>query len=145
MSKGTWLDDKLKKPFKKASQHSTVIDRLEVVCLTEGSIRQTLNLDGFIIVSTPQELAALDAKRSINMIKKLNLKVFGVVENMSGGIFGKGGASMMADELNLPVLSEISLLPEYSDNNDPAVLNNSQCEEEFSKLMSNLEEITSNL
>ena len=41
----------------------------------------------------------------------------------------KGGASMMADELNLPVLSEISLLPEYSDNNDPAVLNNSQCEQ----------------
>ena len=109
------------------------------------TVMQTLNLDGFIIVSTPQELAALDAKRSINMIKKLNLKVFGVVENMSGGIFGKGGASMMADELNLPVLSEISLLPEYSDNNDPAVLNNSQCEQEFSKLMSNLEEITSNL
>ena len=52
---------------------------------------------------------------------------------------------MMADELNLTVLSEISLLPEYSDNNDPAVLNNSQCEQEFSKLMSNLEEITSNL
>ena len=63
------------------------------------TVMQTLNLDGFIIVSTPQELAALDAKRSINMIKKLNLKVFGVVENMSGGIFGKGGASMMADEL----------------------------------------------
>ena len=54
------------------------------------TVMQTLNLDGFIVVSTPQELAALDAKRSINMIRKLNLKVFGVVENMTGGIFGKG-------------------------------------------------------
>ncbi|GIS30378.1 MAG: hypothetical protein Ct9H90mP2_07610 [Dehalococcoidia bacterium] len=55
------------------------------------------------------------------MIKKLNLKVFGVVENMSGGIFGKGGASMMADKLNLPVFLKYHYFPEYSDNNDPAV------------------------
>ena len=80
------------------------------------TVMQTLNLDVFIVVSTPQELAALDAKRSINMIKKLNLKVFGVVENMTGGIFGKGAASEMAEELQLPVLSEISLLSEYSDS-----------------------------
>ena len=90
-----------------------------------------------------EELAALDAKRSINMIKKLNLKVYGVVENMTGGIFGTGGAKDMADELGLPTLTEISLLPEYSDNNEPAIFTNSQCEEEFSKLVDNLEGITS--
>ena len=44
------------------------------------TVMQTLNLDGFVIVSTPQELAALDAKRSINMIRKMNLDVLGVVE-----------------------------------------------------------------
>lgn len=109
------------------------------------TVMQTLNLDGFIVVSTPQELAALDAKRSINMIKKLNLKVFGVVENMTGGIFGTGGAKIMADELGLPTLTEISLLSEYSDNNEPAILNNKQCEKEFSILMNNLEKITSNM
>ena len=109
------------------------------------TVMQTLNLDGFIVVSTPQELAALDAKRSINMIKKLNLKVFAVVENMTGGIFGTGGAKIMADELGLPTLTEISLLSEYSDNNEPAILNNKQCEKEFSILMNNLEKITSNM
>ena len=109
------------------------------------TVMQTLNLDGFIVVSTPQELAALDAKRSINMIKKLNLKVFGVVENMTGGILGTGGAKIMADELGLPTLTEISLLSEYSDNNEPAILNNKQCEKEFSILMNNLEKITSNM
>jgi len=109
------------------------------------TVMQTLNLDGFIVVSTPQELAALDAKRSINMIKKLNLKVFGVVENMTGGIFGSGGASEMAEELGLPVLSEISLLSEYSDSQEPPIFNNTQCEKEFSKLMENLDKITSKI
>ena len=52
------------------------------------TVMQTLQLDGFIIVTTPQDLAALDAKRSINMIRKLNLEVLGIIENMSGDIFG---------------------------------------------------------
>ncbi|MBK90194.1 MAG: ATP-binding protein [Chloroflexi bacterium] len=109
------------------------------------TVMQTLNIDGFIVVSTPQELAALDAKRSINMIKKLNLKVWGVVENMTGGIFGTGGAKDMADELGLPTLTEISLLADYSDNNEPAVFNNTQCEKEFSRLVDNIEDITSKI
>ena len=109
------------------------------------TVMQTLNLDGFIVVSTPQELAALDAKRSINMIKKLNLKVFGVVENMTGGIFGKGAAIEMAEELELPVLSEISLLSDYSDSFDPVVHSNDTSEKEFERLMKNLDSITSQL
>ena len=64
---------------------------------------------------------------------------------MTGGIFGTGGAKIMADELGLPTLTEISLLSEYSDNNEPAILNNKQCEKEFSILMNNLEKITSNM
>ena len=109
------------------------------------TVMQTLNLDGFIVVSTPQELAALDAKRSINMIKKLNLKVFCVVENMTGGIFGKGAAIEMAEELELPVLSEISLLSDYSDSFDPVVHTNDTSEKEFERLMKNLDSITSQL
>ncbi len=109
------------------------------------TVMQTLNLDGFIVVSTPQELAALDAKRSINMIKKLNLRVFGVVENMTGGIFGSGGASIMADELGLPVLSKISLLSDYSENTESPIFNNVKCEKEFTILTENLEKITSEL
>jgi ATP-binding protein involved in chromosome partitioning len=109
------------------------------------TVMQTLNLDGFIIVSTPQELAALDAKRSINMIKKLNLKVFGVVENMTGGIFGKGAAIEMAEELNLPVLSEISLLGDYSSSYEPTVINNPKSQEEFSLLAKNINGIITEL
>ena len=60
------------------------------------TVMQTLNLDGFIIVTTPQELAVLDAKRSINMIKKMNLNVYGIVENLSGGVFGSGGGQSLA-------------------------------------------------
>ena len=48
------------------------------------TVMQTLQLDGFVVVTTPQELAVLDARRSINMIRKLNLPVLGVVETMSG-------------------------------------------------------------
>jgi ATP-binding protein involved in chromosome partitioning len=65
------------------------------------TVMQTLNLDGFVVVSTPQELAALDAKRSINMVKKLNLEVLGIVENMSGSIFGSGAGEQLADGVQL--------------------------------------------
>ena len=109
------------------------------------TVMQTLNLDGFIVVSTPQELAALDAKRSINMIKKLNLKVFGVVENMTGGIFGKGAAIEMAEELNLPILSEISLLGDYSSSYEPTVLNNLTSQGEFNLLAKNVNGIIKEL
>ena len=54
------------------------------------TVMQTLKLDGFVVVTTPQDLATLDARRSANMIKKLNLRVLGIVENMSGDIFGMG-------------------------------------------------------
>ena len=48
------------------------------------TVMQTLPLEGFIMVTTPQDLALLDAKRSINMVRKLNVKVLGVVENYTG-------------------------------------------------------------
>ena len=109
------------------------------------TVMQTLDLDGFVVVTTPQELAKLDAIRSINMIKKLNLKVFGVVENMTGGIFGKGAAIEMAEELNLPILSEISLLGDYSSSYEPTVLNNPTSQEEFNLLAKNINGIITEL
>ena len=55
------------------------------------TVMQNLPMDGFVVVSTPQDLANLDAKRCINMIRKLHLNVLGVVENYTGDIFGHGG------------------------------------------------------
>ena len=68
------------------------------------TVMQTLTLDGFVVVATPQELARIDAKRSINMIKTLKVKVLGVVENYSGVIFGSGGGEEMAKEVGIPFL-----------------------------------------
>ena len=79
------------------------------------------------------------------MIKKLNLKVFGVVENMTGGIFGKGAAFVWAVVLDLPVLSDFSLLSVYSDSFVPVVHTNDTSEKEFERLMKNLDSITSQL
>ena len=60
------------------------------------TVMQTLPMDGFVVVSTPQHLASLAAKRCINMIRKLNLNVLGVVENYTGEIFGDGGGKNLA-------------------------------------------------
>ncbi len=95
------------------------------------TVMQTLNLDGFVIVSTPQELAALDAKRSINMIRKMNLDVLGVVENMSGGLFGEGAAEELAYEMGLPFLGAVTLRPDYLDALEPPALSNEDVAAEF--------------
>ncbi len=86
------------------------------------TVMQTLELDGFIVVTTPQELAKIDAKRSINMIRKLQVNVLGVVENFSGDIFGSGAGEELASELGLDFLGRLDLRPEYRDTSKPTVL-----------------------
>ena len=104
------------------------------------TVMQTLNPDGFVVVSTPQELAALDAKRSINMIRKMNLNVLGVVENMSGGLFGTGGAEEMARETGVPFLGKISLRAEYLDPKRPAVLESDEIADEYFRIAETVRE-----
>ena len=60
------------------------------------TVMQTLTVDGFLIVTTPQDLAKIDAKRSINMIRTMKVDLLGVVENFSGSIFGSGGGESLA-------------------------------------------------
>jgi ATP-binding protein involved in chromosome partitioning len=86
------------------------------------TVMQTLNLDGFVVVTTPQELAKLDAKRSINMIRKLNLDVLGVVENFTGDIFGRGAGEELAEETGVPFLGRFEMRPEYRNQEKPTVL-----------------------
>ena len=86
------------------------------------TVMQTLPMDGFIVVSTPQELAVVDARRCINMIRKLNLKVVGVVENYSGDIFGEGAGRQLADDIDAPFLGSMSLRGSYRDGSRPTVL-----------------------
>ena len=86
------------------------------------TVMQVLTMDGFVVVTTPQELAKIDAKRSINMVKKLQVNVLGVVENMSGEFFGRGAGKEIASELGIDFLGNISMRSEYRDTSRPTTL-----------------------
>ncbi|MAT08035.1 MAG: Mrp/NBP35 family ATP-binding protein [Dehalococcoidia bacterium] len=103
------------------------------------TVMQTLDLDGFVIVTAPQELAMIDAKRSINMIKTLKVDVLGVVENFSGEIFGTGAGQDICNELELPFLGKLGLSPDYRDESKPTVLTSDTVRDEYRLVTSQLE------
>ena len=103
------------------------------------TIMQMLPMDGFVIVTTPQELARLDAKRSINMAKKLNVRVLGVVENYCGAVFGSGAGERISQETGVPFLGSLELRPDYQNETGPAVLSSVLVRQEYEALMRALE------
>jgi ATP-binding protein involved in chromosome partitioning len=109
---------------------------------------QRLPLDGAVIVSTPQEVALADVRRGVGMFRKTAVRVLGVIENMawfeqSDGsrayIFGKEGAQRTAEDLGVPVLGALPLLPELREGGDtgaPAALGTGKAAEAFGLLAS---------
>ncbi len=95
------------------------------------TVMQALTLDGFVVVTTPQELARIDAMRSINMIKTLKVNVLGIVENFSGEIFGSGAGEELAKDMDLPFLGRLELRSDYRDTSKPTVLNSQVVLEEY--------------
>ncbi|WP_027526605.1 Mrp/NBP35 family ATP-binding protein [Bradyrhizobium sp. Ec3.3] len=98
------------------------------------TLAQNVPLKGAVIVSTPQDLSLIDARRGLAMFKKVNVPVLGIVENMSyfqcpqcgtkSDIFGHGGARHEAEKLAVPFLGEIPLhmaIRETSDAGKPVV------------------------
>ncbi|HWW49985.1 MAG TPA: Mrp/NBP35 family ATP-binding protein [Xanthobacteraceae bacterium] len=98
------------------------------------TLAQKAPLDGAVIVSTPQDLALIDARRGIAMFRKIDVPVLGLVENMSyfncpgcgtrADIFGHGGAKVEAERLGTPFLGEVPLdlsIREMSDAGTPIV------------------------
>lgn len=98
------------------------------------SMAQNVPLAGAVIVSTPQDLALIDARKGLNMFNKVSVPVLGIVENMSyficpdcGGrhdIFGHGGAREEAGRIGVPFLGEVPLampIRETSDAGRPVV------------------------
>jgi ATP-binding protein involved in chromosome partitioning len=98
------------------------------------TMAQQVPLAGAIIVSTPQDLALIDARRGIAMFGRVNVPVLGIVENMSyflcpqcgarSDIFGHGGARHEAERLGVPFLGEVALdmaIRETSDSGRPVV------------------------
>lgn len=73
------------------------------------TLSQLLGLSGAVVVSTPQRVSQLDAIKAIHMFRQLNIPILGVVENMAGDIFGRGGAKKMAEDNNVPFLGEIPI------------------------------------
>ena len=100
------------------------------------TVMQTLNLDGFIIVTAPQKVAKLDAIRSINMIKKINQEVIGVVENFSGPVFGSGAADEISEQFDIPKLGSISLNGEHNSGTKPASMTSKTVKDEFLEISS---------
>jgi ATP-binding protein involved in chromosome partitioning len=99
------------------------------------TLAQNVPLKGAVIISTPQDLSLIDARRGLAMFRKVNVPVLGIVENMSyfqcphcGGrsdIFGHGGARHEAERLGVPFLGEIPLhmaIRETSDSGNPVVV-----------------------
>ncbi|HZD42888.1 MAG TPA: Mrp/NBP35 family ATP-binding protein, partial [Methanomicrobiales archaeon] len=80
------------------------------------------HITGAVIVTTPQDVATIDARKAVRFIQKMDLKVLGIIENMSGmvcphcgkdiDLFGRGGGKRAADELEVPFLGTIPVDPE---------------------------------
>lgn len=88
------------------------------------SLCQKVPLTGAVVVTTPQEVALNVALKAIFMFRQLNCPVLGLVENMTGDIFGRGGAKKFADRLDIGCLGEIPLSAEIrvqSDHGFPIV------------------------
>jgi ATP-binding protein involved in chromosome partitioning len=92
------------------------------------TMAQQVPLKGAVIVSTPQDLALIDARRGIAMFRRVNVPVLGIVENMStficpqcgarSDIFGHGGARAEAERLGVPFLGEVPLAIEIREKSD---------------------------
>ncbi|MEM5473656.1 iron-sulfur cluster carrier protein ApbC [Hoeflea sp. AS60] len=99
------------------------------------TMSQNVPLAGVVIVSTPQDLALIDARKGLKMFRKVDVPILGIIENMSsficpdcGGqqnIFGHGGAHAEAERIGVPFLGEVPLvmaIRETSDNGTPIVV-----------------------
>ena len=133
--------------------NDTLWDNLDVLVIDlppgTGDIQLTLAqkipVSGAIIVTTPQDVALLDARKAYRMFKKVNVPVLGIVENMSfykcsqcghlEHIFGSGGADKLAEEYSLEILGALPLsmkIREQADSGNPIV--NEDPDSEISKL-----------
>jgi ATP-binding protein involved in chromosome partitioning len=92
------------------------------------TMAQQVPLAGAVIVSTPQDLALIDARKGLNMFKKVDVPLLGIVENMSYfiapdtgaryDIFGHGGARREAERLGVPFLGEVPLTMDVRESSD---------------------------
>ncbi|MFA6358043.1 MAG: Mrp/NBP35 family ATP-binding protein [Candidatus Omnitrophota bacterium] len=117
------------------------------------------NVSGIIIVTTPQDVAILDARKSVLFAKEIKIPVVGIIENMSGfvcphchaetDIFKKGGGEKAAEGLEVPFLGRVPFQPEFvefGDKGTPFVSfqEKSKSAETFMGIVAKIEEFTGN-
>lgn len=98
------------------------------------TLSQNVPVSGAVIVTTPQDISLLDARKALKMFEKVNIPVMGVIENMSTHIcsecgheehiFGSGGGQSMSDQYNVDLLGALPLdirIRENADNGEPTV------------------------
>lgn len=115
------------------------------------------DLDGAIIVTTPQEVSTMDSRKAVNFAKKVNIPVIGIIENMSGlecphchkkiDLFKTHGGETVAREMGVPFLGRIPIQPEIVESSDAGkpFINEypkSEATESFKKI---IDEIKNNL
>lgn len=104
------------------------------------TLAQRIPITAAIVVTTPQHIALLDAQKGIEMFRKVNIPVLGIVENMSlhtcsscghtEAIFGAGGGDKLSDTYQVPLLGQLPLnaqIREHTDNGTPSVVAKDDC------------------
>jgi len=102
---------------------------------TQLTLSQGVPLAGVVIVTTPQDIALLDARRGLKMFEKVNVRVLGIIENMSThvctacgheeAVFGAGGGQHLSDESGVPLLGQLPLdarIQRETDSGEPTVV-----------------------
>jgi ATP-binding protein involved in chromosome partitioning len=88
---------------------------------------QEIDIDGAVIITTPQDIATIDVKRGIEMFKRTNVKILGIIENMTSFIsddgvehfiFGKDGGKKIANKFNIELLAQIPINIEIQKKSD---------------------------
>jgi len=112
--------------------------------------------DGAVIVTTPQDIALVSVRKSVNFVKKMNMKIIGIVENMSGftcphcnkniDLFKTGGGLKISNEFNVPFLGKIPIDPQIvktGDSGESFMSKDGRTEtiKSFKKIVENIEKI----
>lgn len=118
------------------------------------SLSQLVKLDGAVVVTTPQEVALADVRKSINMLRKVNVDVLGIVENMAGlpmpdgsvlPVFGAGGGGeKTAKEFGVPLLAQLPIdvkIRQGGDSGEPIATGTSDVAQIFHTLALKVVEI----
>ncbi|MSQ29845.1 MAG: iron-sulfur cluster carrier protein ApbC [Dehalococcoidia bacterium] len=95
------------------------------------TMAQDALIAGAVIVSTPSKVSIEDAQKAVGMFDRLGIPVFGIIENMSSDVFGRGGARQAADDLGLEFLGELPLdarIREGGDGGVPVVVGHPESE-----------------